>query len=35
MRGIGGSTAKVLGLKILEMILLQADEVIRRNDDSL
>lgn len=29
MRGIGGSTAKVLGLKILEMILLQADEAIR------
>ena len=29
MRGIGGSTAKVLELETLEMILLQADEVIR------
>ena len=29
MRVIDGSTAKVLGLKILEMLLLQADEVIR------
>ena len=29
MRVIDGSTAKVLGLEILEMNLLQADEVIR------
>ncbi len=29
MRVIDGNTAKVLELEILEMILLQADEVIR------